>query len=78
MTHLYKPFKPMISPNLIDKITTLLFDDINNADDGTLIVYFVAEFMKSFYKPYCEKLELYDIARRDFYFDFYNNELLIF
>lgn len=53
MTHLYKPFKPMISPNLIDKITTLLFDDINNADDGTLIVYFVAEFMKSFYKPYC-------------------------
>ena len=27
----------MISPNLIDKITTLLFDDINNADDGTLI-----------------------------------------
>ena len=68
----------MISPNLIDKITTLLFDDINNADDGTLIVYFVAEFMKSFYKPYCEKLELDDVAKRNFYFDFYNNELLNF
>lgn len=68
----------MISPNLIDKFTTLLFDDINSADDGTLIVCFVAEFMKSFYKPYCEKLELDDIARRNFYFDFYNNELLNF
>lgn len=68
----------MISPNLIDKFTTLLFDDINNADDGTLIVYFVAEFMKSFYKPYCETLELDDIAKRNFYFDFYRNELLNF
>lgn len=68
----------MISPNLIDELTTLLFDDINNADDGTLIVYFVAEFMKSFYKPYCETLELDDIAKRNFYFDFYNNELLNF
>ncbi len=68
----------MISPNLIDKFTTLLFDDINSADDGTLIVCFVAEFMKSFYKPYCEKLELDDVARRNFYFDFYNNELLNF
>ena len=68
----------MISPNLIDKFTTLLFDDINNADDGTLIVYFVAEFMKSFYKPYCETLELDDIAKRNFYFDFYSNELLNF
>ena len=68
----------MISPNLIDKFTTLLFDDINSADDGTLIVYFVAEFMKSFYKPYCEKLELDDIAKKNFYFDFYNNELLNF
>ena len=68
----------MISPNLIDKFTTLLFDDINSADDGTLIVCFLAEFMKSFYKPYCEKLELDDIARRNFYFDFYNNELLNF
>ena len=68
----------MISPDLIDNFTTLLFDDINNADDGTLIVYFVAEFMKSFYKPYCETLELDDIAKRNFYFDFYNNELLNF
>ena len=68
----------MISSNLIDKFTKLLFDDINNADDGTLIVYFVAEFMKSFYKPYCEKLELDDITKRNFYFDFYNNELLNF
>ena len=68
----------MISPNLIDKFTTLLFDDINNADDGTLIVYFVAEFMKSFYKPYCETLFLDDIVKKIFYFDFYNNELLHF
>lgn len=68
----------MISPNLIDKFTTLLFDDINNADDGTLIVYFVAEFMKSFYKPYCETLFLDDIVKKNFYFDFYNNELLHF
>lgn len=68
----------MISPNLIDKFTTLLFDDINNADDGTLIVYFVAEFMKSFYKPYCETLFLDDIVKKNFYFDFYNNELLYF
>lgn len=35
----------MISPNLVDKITSMLFDDINDADDGTLIVYFVAEFI---------------------------------
>ena len=68
----------MISPNLVDKITSMLFDDINDADDGTLIVYFVAEFMKSFYKPYCESLDLDDIAKRNFYFDFYNNELLNF
>ncbi len=68
----------MISPNLIDKFTTLLFDDINNADDGTLIVYFVAEFMKSFYKPYCETLFLDDIVKKNFYFDFYNDELLHF
>ena len=68
----------MISPNLIDKFTTLLFDDINNADDGTLIVYFVAEFMKSFYNPYCETLFLDDIVKKIFYFDFYNNELLHF
>ena len=68
----------MISPNLVDKITSMLFDDINDADDGTLIVYFVAEFMKSFYKPYCESLDLDDIAKRNFYFDFYNNELLKF
>lgn len=68
----------MISPNLIDRFTTLLFDDINNADDGTLIVYFVAEFMKSFYKPYCETLFLDDIVKKNFYFDFYNNELLHF
>ena len=68
----------MISPNLVYKITSMLFDDINDADDGTLIVYFVAEFMKSFYKPYCESLDLDDIAKRNFYFDFYNNELLNF
>ena len=68
----------MISANLVDKITSMLFDDINDADDGTLIVYFVAEFMKSFYKPYCESLDLDDIAKRNFYFDFYNNELLNF
>ena len=68
----------MISPNLVDKITSMLFDDINDADDGTLIVYFVEEFMKSFYKPYCESLDLDDIAKRNFYFDFYNNELLNF
>lgn len=68
----------MISPNLVDEIALMLFDDINNADDGTLIVYFVAEFMKSFYKPYCEKLELDDVVKRNFYFDFYNNELLNF
>lgn len=68
----------MISPNLVDKITSMLCDDINDADDGTLIVYFVAEFMKSFYKPYCESLDLDDIAKRNFYFDFYNNELLNF
>lgn len=68
----------MISSNLVDKITSMLFDDINDADDGTLIVYFVAEFMKSFYKPYCESLDLDDIAKRNFYFDFYNNELLNF
>lgn len=68
----------MISPNLVDKITSMLFDDINNADDGTLIVYFVAEFMKSFYKPYCESLYSDDITKRNFYFDFYNNELLKF
>ena len=68
----------MISPNLVDKITSMLFDDINDADDGTLIVYFLAEFMKSFYKPYCESLDLDDIAKRNFYFDFYNNELLNF
>ena len=68
----------MISPNLVDKITSMLFDDINDADDGTLIVYFVAEFMKSFYKPYCESLDSDDIAKRNFYFDFYNNELLNF
>ena len=68
----------MISPNLVDKITSMLFDDINDADDGTLIVYFVAEFMKSFYKPYCESLDLDDIAKRNFYFDYYNSELLNF
>lgn len=68
----------MISPNLVDKITSMLFDDINDADDGTLIVYFVAEFMKSFYKPYCESLDSDDIAKRNFYFDFYNNELMNF
>jgi len=56
----------------------MLFDDINDADDGTLIVYFVAEFMKSFYKPYCESLDSDDITKRNFYFDFYNNELLNF
>ena len=61
----------MISPNLIDKFTTLLFDDINNADDGTLIVYFVAEFMKSFYKPYCETLFLDDIVKKIFLFRFF-------
>lgn len=68
----------MISSNLVDEITSMLFDDINNADDGTLIVYFVAEFMKSFYKPYCESLDSDDITKRNFYFDFYNNELLNF
>lgn len=68
----------MISSNLVDEITSMLFDDINDADDGTLIVYFVAEFMKSFYKPYCESLDSDDITKRNFYFDFYNNELLIF
>lgn len=68
----------MISSNLVDEITSMLLDDINNADDGTLIVYFVAEFMKSFYKPYCESLDSDDITKRNFYFDFYNNELLNF
>jgi len=68
----------MISSNLVDKITSMLFDDINNADDGTMIVYFVAEFMKSFYKPYCESLDSDDITKRNFYFDFCNNELLNF
>ena len=68
----------MISPNLVDKITSMLFDDINDADDGTLIICFVAEFMKSFYKPYCESLDSDDIAKRNFYFDFYNNELMNF
>lgn len=68
----------MISSNLVDEITSMLFDDINDADDGTLIVYFVAEFMKSFYKPYCESLDSDDITKRNFYFDFYNNELLNF
>lgn len=68
----------MISSNLVDEITSILFDDINDADDGTLIVYFVAEFMKSFYKPYCESLDSDDITKRNFYFDFYNNELLNF
>lgn len=68
----------IISSNLVDEITSMLFDDINDADDGTLIVYFVAEFMKSFYKPYCESLDSDDITKRNFYFDFYNNELLNF
>ena len=68
----------MISSNLVDEITSMLFDDINDADDGTLIVYFVAEFMKSFYKPYCESLDSDDITKRNFYFDFYNNELINF
>lgn len=68
----------MISSNLVDEIASMLFDDINDADDGTLIVYFVAEFMKSFYKPYCESLDSDDITKRNFYFDFYNNELLNF
>ena len=68
----------MISSNLVDEITSMLFDDINDADDGMLIVYFVAEFMKSFYKPYCESLDSDDITKRNFYFDFYNNELLNF
>ena len=68
----------IISSNLVDEITSMLFDDINDADDGTLIVYFVAEFMKSFYKPYCESLNSDDITKRNFYFDFYNNELLNF
>ena len=68
----------MISSNLVDEITSMLFDDINDADNGTLIVYFVAEFMKSFYKPYCESLDSDDITKRNFYFDFYNNELLDF
>ena len=68
----------MISSNLVDEITSMLFDDINDADDGTLIVCFVAEFMKSFYKPYCESLDSDDITKRNFYFDFYNNELLNF
>ena len=68
----------MISSNLVDEITSMLFDDINDAGDGTLIVYFVAEFMKSFYKPYCESLDSDDITKRNFYFDFYNNELLNF
>lgn len=67
----------MISPNLIDKITTLLFDDINNADDGTLIVYFVAEAMREIYKPYSEKLDEDDIPNRNLYFDFCNNELVV-
>ena len=66
----------MISKDLIDKFVLILFDDINNADDGTLIVYFLAEFMKSFYKPYCEKLEPDDIVKRNIYFDFYNNDLI--
>ena len=68
----------MISSNLVDEIASMLFDDINDADDGTLIVYFVAEFMKSFYKPYCESLDSDDITKRNFYFNFYNNELLNF
>lgn len=68
----------MISSNLVDEITSMLFDDINDADDGTLIVYFVAEFMKSFYKPYCESLDLDDVTKRNFYFNFYNNELMSF
>lgn len=54
----------MISKDLINKFVSILFDDINNADDGTLIVYFLAEFMKSFYKPYCESLEPDDIVKR--------------
>lgn len=66
----------MISKDLIDKFVSILFDDINNADDGTLIVYFLAEFMKSFYKPYCESLEPGDIVKRNIYFDFYNNDLI--
>lgn len=66
----------MISKDLIDKFVSVLFDDINNADDGTLIVYFLAEFMKSFYKPYCESLEPDDIVKRNIYFDFYNNDLI--
>ena len=66
----------MISKDLIDKFVSILFDDINNTDDGTLIVYFLAEFMKSFYKPYCESLEPGDIVKRNIYFDFYNNDLI--
>ena len=66
----------MISKDLINKFVSILFDDINNADDGTLIVYFLAEFMKSFYKPYCESLEPDDIVKRNIYFDFYNNDLI--
>lgn len=66
----------MISKDLIDKFVSILFYDINNADDGTLIVYFLAEFMKSFYKPYCESLEPDDIVKRNIYFDFYNNDLI--
>ena len=66
----------MISKDLIDKFVSILFDDINNADDGTLIVYFLAEFMKSFHKPYCESLEPGDIVKRNIYFDFYNNDLI--
>ena len=67
----------MTSPNLIDKVTTILFDDINNADDGTLIVYFVAEAMREIYKPYSEKLDEDDIPNRNLYFDFCNNELVV-
>ena len=66
----------MISKDLIDKFVSILFYDINNADDGALIVYFLAEFMKSFYKPYCESLEPDDIVKRNIYFDFYNNDLI--
>ena len=67
----------MISPNLIDKFTTLLFDDINSADDRTLIIYFVAEAMREIYKPYSEKLDEDDIPNRNLYFDFCNNELVV-
>ena len=72
--------KEITSDNIVSNVAQMLFEDIDNAEDGTLIVYYIAEVMKYIHNPqaYYEQVEVEDIKKGNLYFDFNKKELVDF